>query len=50
MMFHSRISEAHPGVPMMIVGRAGGLTFSCIIVGTGADNGVEYSEENLMIG
>jgi trk system potassium uptake protein TrkH len=35
---------------MMIVGRVGVLTFSYIIVGTGAGNGVEYSEENLMIG
>ena len=35
---------------MMIVGRVGVLTFSYIIVGTGAGIGVEYSEENLMIG
>jgi trk system potassium uptake protein TrkH len=35
---------------MMIVGRVGVLTFSYIIVGAGAANGVEYSEENLMIG
>jgi len=35
---------------MMIIGRVGVLTFSYIIVGTGASNGVEYSEENLMIG
>ena len=37
-------------IAMMIVGRVGVLTFSYIIVGTGAENGVEYSEENLMIG
>jgi trk system potassium uptake protein TrkH len=35
---------------MMIVGRVGVLTFSYIIVGTGLTNGVEYSEENIMIG
>jgi len=35
---------------MMIVGRVGVLTFSYIIVRTGTVNGVEYSEENLMIG
>jgi len=35
---------------MMIIGRVGVLTFSYIIVGTGTTNGVEYSEENLMIG
>jgi len=35
---------------MMIIGRVGVLTFSYIIVGTGATNGVEHSEENLMIG
>lgn len=34
----------------MIIGRVGVLTFSYIIVGTGATNGIEYSEENLMIG
>lgn len=34
----------------MIIGRVGVLTFSYIIVGTGTTNGVEYSEENLMIG
>lgn len=34
----------------MIVGRVGVLTFSYIIVGAGAANGVEYAEENLMIG
>jgi trk system potassium uptake protein len=35
---------------MMILGRVGVLTFSYIIVGTGTANGIEYSEENLMIG
>lgn len=35
---------------MMIIGRVGVLTFAYIIVGTGAINGVEYSEENLMVG
>ena len=34
----------------MIIGRVGVLTFSYIIVGTGTTNGIEYSEENLMIG
>ena len=34
----------------MIIGRVGVLTFSYIIVGSGAKNGVEYSEENMMIG
>lgn len=35
----------------MIIGRVGVLTFSYIIVGTGRTiNGIEYSEENLMIG
>jgi trk system potassium uptake protein len=35
---------------MMIIGRVGVLTFAYIIVGTGTINGVEYSEENLMVG
>ena len=35
---------------MMIVGRVGVLAFSYIIVGAGVTNGVEYSEENIMIG
>ena len=35
---------------MMIIGRVGILTLSYIIVGTGPTNGVERSEENLMIG
>jgi trk system potassium uptake protein TrkH len=35
---------------MMIVGRVGVLAFAYIIVGAGTANGVEYAEENLMIG
>jgi trk system potassium uptake protein TrkH len=35
---------------MMIIGRVGVLAFAYIIVGAGTPNGVEYSEENLMIG
>jgi trk system potassium uptake protein len=35
---------------MMIIGRVGILTLSYIIVGAGPTNGVERSEENLMIG
>lgn len=35
---------------MMIVGRVGVLTFSYIIVGTGAVNGITHAEENMMIG
>jgi trk system potassium uptake protein TrkH len=35
---------------MMIIGRVGVLTFAYIIVGTGTTNGVEFSEENLMVG
>ena len=35
---------------MMVVGRVGILTFSYIIVGTVATKGVEYSEENLIVG
>lgn len=35
---------------MMIIGRVGVLTFSYIIVGSGTTTGVEYAEENLMIG
>jgi len=35
---------------VMIIGRVGVLTLSYIIVGTGPTNGVERSEENLMIG
>lgn len=35
---------------VMIIGRVGVLTFSYIIVGTRPTNGVERSEENIMIG
>jgi trk system potassium uptake protein len=35
---------------MMIVGRVGVLTFSYIIVGAAVTNGLEYSEESIMIG
>ena len=35
---------------MMILGRVGILTFSYIIIGTSATHGIEYSEENIMIG
>jgi trk system potassium uptake protein len=35
---------------MMLVGRVGVLTFSYIIVGAGKTNGLEYAEENMMIG
>jgi len=35
---------------MMVIGRVGILTFSYIVVGTIATKGIEYSEENLMIG
>lgn len=35
---------------MMIIGRVGVLTFAYIIAGTKATKGVEYSEENMMIG
>ena len=35
---------------MMLVGRVGVLTFSYIVVGNGTTKGIEYSEENLMIG
>lgn len=37
-------------VVLMIVGRVGVLAFAYIVVGTGPTNGVEYAEENLMIG
>jgi len=37
-------------IMMMIIGRVGVLTFSYIIVGTGPTNGIERSEENMMIG
>lgn len=35
---------------MMIVGRVGVLAFSYVIVGAGMSKGVEYAEENMMIG
>jgi trk system potassium uptake protein TrkH len=35
---------------LMMIGRVGVLTFSYIIIGGGVANGVEYSEENIMIG
>jgi trk system potassium uptake protein TrkH len=35
---------------MMFIGRVGVLTFTYIVVGAGPARGVEYSEENLMIG
>ncbi|MBU1700974.1 MAG: TrkH family potassium uptake protein [Candidatus Eisenbacteria bacterium] len=37
-------------IGMMILGRVGVLTFAYVIVGTGPKNGIEYSEENLMVG
>jgi len=37
-------------IATMIIGRVGVLTFSYIIVGGAPTKGVEYSEENLMIG
>lgn len=35
---------------MMIVGRVGVLTFAYIVVGAGTSTGIEYSEENMMVG
>jgi trk system potassium uptake protein TrkH len=35
---------------MMIIGRVGVLTFSYILTGASTINGIEYSEENIMIG
>ena len=35
---------------MMVIGRVGVLTFSYIILRTGASNGIEHAEENIMIG
>lgn len=37
-------------IVMMVIGRVGVLTFAYILVGTSAVGGVEYSEENLMVG
>jgi trk system potassium uptake protein TrkH len=34
----------------MIIGRVGVLTFSYILTGTATTNGIEYSQENIMIG
>lgn len=35
---------------LMLIGRVGVLTFAYIIVGSGSESGLEYSEENIMIG
>jgi trk system potassium uptake protein TrkH len=35
---------------MMVVGRVGVLTFAYIVVGAGTSGGIEYSEENVMVG
>lgn len=35
---------------MMFIGRVGVLTFAYIIVGAGPTKGIEYSEENIMVG
>lgn len=35
---------------LMFIGRVGVLTFAYIIVGGGAEKGIEYAEENIMIG
>ncbi|RLF30485.1 MAG: ATPase, partial [Thermoplasmata archaeon] len=37
-------------IVMMLVGRVGVLTFSYVIAGAEAKNGIEYAEENIMIG
>ncbi len=37
-------------IGMMIVGRVGVLSFGYILVGSGTENGIEYSEENMMVG
>jgi trk system potassium uptake protein TrkH len=37
-------------IAMMFIGRVGVLTFSYVLSGAGAGNGVEYAEENVMIG
>jgi trk system potassium uptake protein len=34
----------------MLIGRVGILTFSYIVTSSAASNGIEYSEENIMIG
>lgn len=35
---------------LMLIGRVGILTFAYIIIGDGVETGVEYAEENIMIG
>jgi len=35
---------------LMFIGRVGVLTFAYIIIGGGAASGIEYAEENIMIG
>jgi trk system potassium uptake protein len=35
---------------MMIIGRLGVLTFAYLITGSGTEKGIEYAEENVMIG
>lgn len=37
-------------IVMMFIGRVGVMTFSYIIVGNGSPRGIEYAEENIMIG
>ncbi len=37
-------------IGMMFLGRVGVLAFAYIVVGTGTPRGIEYSEENIMIG
>jgi trk system potassium uptake protein TrkH len=34
----------------MLIGRVGVLTFSYLIAGVELTNGIEYAEENIMIG
>jgi trk system potassium uptake protein len=37
-------------IVMMVMGRVGILTFSYIIIGSGATKGVEHAEESVMVG
>jgi trk system potassium uptake protein TrkH len=37
-------------IVLMFIGRVGVLTFAYIVVGGGTETGIEYSEENIMIG
>jgi len=37
-------------IAMMIIGRVGILTFSYIVIGSGAAKGIEYAEESVMVG